>query len=439
MKKRFLSILLCMTLVSVLALTGCSNSKSSVEGDDITDGTGTEAEGGSADATDGTSGADSDENADEQDEETVFTDMENTMIQNSLLAEGNNYMVKKVLEKAQNGEDVTIAFIGGSITEGYNAGTTEIYAKLVYDYIASEYGTGDNVHYVNAGLSGTPSSLGLIRSDRDVFSYEPDLVFIEFAVNDGTSTIDDTGLESLVRKTLEQPNEAACILLFSVIKSGYTCQDNMNIIGFNYDLPRISVKNAIWEYIENGELAWETWSNDESHPNEYGQKLYAQFIINYFKTIEGKEIDEAPSYPDKAVKGFDYSDMIMIDRSMNLDAITLTQNGSFSEKGDLASFNEGWMHEAGAESNDSFTFTYTGKALFLVYKDTTNAAYGTAEVYIDGEYQLSLYANTDDGWNNPVPELILRGNEPETHTVEIRMAEDSLDKNFSILALGVAP
>lgn len=41
---------------------------------------------------------------------------------------------------------------------------------------------------MNAGLSGTPSKLGILRLDRDVLAYEPDICFIEFAVNDGTET-----------------------------------------------------------------------------------------------------------------------------------------------------------------------------------------------------------------------------------------------------------
>jgi hypothetical protein len=41
------------------------------------------------------------------------------MIARSLISSGNNYRTKQLLEKAANGEEVTIAYIGGSITEGY--------------------------------------------------------------------------------------------------------------------------------------------------------------------------------------------------------------------------------------------------------------------------------------------------------------------------------
>ena len=422
MKHKLLSLILC----SVLLCSGCGNNS-----------TGNTASDTDADTTTTTSAsATSDTNTAENTEEMT---MEETMIANSLLAAGNNYRLKQVIEKARAGEDVTIGFIGGSITEGYNAGTTEIYAKLVYDYICENYSTGDNVHYVNAGLSGTPSSLGLLRSDRDLFAYEPDLIFIEFAVNDGSSTIDNTGYESLVYKALSQENEPAVILLMSVIESGYTCQDSMNLVGFQYDLTRISVKNAIWDYIEDGSITWSTWSNDESHPNEWGHAMYASFITSYLESVDLAEADPVYILNKNFVKGFDHTSMVMVDRSMNMETITLDSLGSFTETGDLASFNNGWKYTGEDTANNAFSFTYTGQALYFTYKDTKSTAYGTAEIYIDGEYVTSLYANSPDGWNNPVIECVLREKETATHTVEVRMAEDSLEKAFSILALGIVP
>ena len=43
------------------------------------------------------------------------------MIKRSLVQTGNNYRLKRVIEKAKRGEEVTIAFIGGSITQGAGA------------------------------------------------------------------------------------------------------------------------------------------------------------------------------------------------------------------------------------------------------------------------------------------------------------------------------
>jgi hypothetical protein len=43
------------------------------------------------------------------------------MIAKSLLSKGNNKRLKAAMEKAERGDDVTIAYIGGSITQGTGA------------------------------------------------------------------------------------------------------------------------------------------------------------------------------------------------------------------------------------------------------------------------------------------------------------------------------
>lgn len=352
------------------------------------------------------------------------------MIERSLLAEGNNYRMKKVIEKARNGENITIAYIGGSITEGYNAGTQEIYAKLTYDYFRNTYATGE-VTYINAGLSGTPSLLGLIRSDRDIFAYEPDLVFIEFAVNDGQSVQDISAYESLVRKALSQEQEPAVILLFSVIESGYTCQDTMQVVGFNYQLPMISVKAALDTEFDAGRMTWKDWSNDESHPNEFGHELYSEFIIHYWNTVDGKEASE-PYQLREDMRNMDYTNMIMVDKE-NL----LVENlGAFHEESGHTAFPNGWIKSAEDTNEDAFTFVMNCSSLFFVYKEANNSAYGDVEVYVDGELAVTISANAADGWDNPVVARIFRESESKTRKIEIRMKDGDEDKQFALLAIG---
>lgn len=73
---------------------------------------------------------------------------------------------------------------------------------------------------IKAGVGGTPSELGMIRFDRDVLRGEeqPDLVVIEFAVNDEGDETKGDCYESLVRKVLNLPWKPAVVLLFSVLQ-----------------------------------------------------------------------------------------------------------------------------------------------------------------------------------------------------------------------------
>ena len=57
------------------------------------------------------------------------------MLEKSLMRQGNNLRIKRAIEKARKGEEVTIAFIGGSITQGAGAIpiNTECYAYKTFE------------------------------------------------------------------------------------------------------------------------------------------------------------------------------------------------------------------------------------------------------------------------------------------------------------------
>lgn len=224
------------------------------------------------------------ESSSSQVEKMPETDEEWTqaMYDKAMVSYGNTSMMQNVIKKAQSGEKVTVAYLGGSITEGISAGADGCYAKLTYDYFAQKFGTGDNVQYVNAGLSGTPSKLGILRLDRDVLAYEPDICFIEFAVNDGTETDYQNAYESIVR-TLLQKNITP-VLLFSVTENDHSAQDYMKQIGEFYHLPMISYCDALRYLFANNRMTWKDFSDDQSHPNDEGHKLVAS-MVDYYLTL----------------------------------------------------------------------------------------------------------------------------------------------------------
>ena len=64
--------------------------------------------------------------------------------------------------------------IGGSITEGALAKPNSMcYAEVSAKTFGVKYGknNGENVHFINAGMSGTPSDIGVVRYNRDAVSY----------------------------------------------------------------------------------------------------------------------------------------------------------------------------------------------------------------------------------------------------------------------------
>lgn len=123
---------------------------------------------------------------------------------------------------------LTVAFIGGSLTQGsisYENGrprSTNAWTDDVLQYLAKKY-PQKTLRAINAGKSGTNSQYGASRFGHDVEPYAPDLLFIEFSVNDCGSLsneTDDAGaaetqlyLEYMLRRCLQMKKEPVVIYL----------------------------------------------------------------------------------------------------------------------------------------------------------------------------------------------------------------------------------
>ena len=376
------------------------------------------------------------ESSSSQVEKMPETDEEWTqaMYDKAMVSYGNTSMMQNVIKKAQSGEKVTVAYLGGSITEGISAGAEGCYAKLTYDYFAQKFGTGDNVQYVNAGLSGTPSKLGILRLDRDVLAYEPDICFIEFAVNDGTEADYQNAYESIVR-TLLQKNITP-VLLFSVTENDHSAQDYMKQIGEFYHLPMISYCDALRYLFANNRMTWKDFSDDQSHPNTEGHKLVASMVDYYFDTV----MDVAPEG--------DYvmpTDTVFSPREVDAhmyegDSLTPTSLGSWKEGSSVASFTNGWTYDNTGD-NSPIVFEFKDKKfLYMIYKEVKQGEFGKLHVKVtaDGEvYDESDYDTiSPSGWGNAQIQNIAMMPEATNYTVEISMAAGDEDKHGEVLAFG---
>ncbi|MBQ3842676.1 MAG: SGNH/GDSL hydrolase family protein [Ruminiclostridium sp.] len=356
------------------------------------------------------------------------------IVKNSFFDIGSPERFAKALAKAENGEEITVAYIGGSITEGYTVQPEECWAYLTHRWLCEQFPDA-KINYVNAGLSGTPSTLGLIRSDRDVIAPygEPDIVFIEFAVNDANDSVNKEAYESLVRKMLTLESNPAVALIFMRTDNGYSCQDWQKEVGYLYHLPMISVNDALTNAIDNGYMTWADYSNDGAHPNPEGCKLIAEMIENMFDEFRGNgdrllDVDANDITP---IFGSEYVNMHMLDSA----SLTPTSAGEYENTAALTAFPNAWTRKAGGNEGISFDMEFDD--LFIVYHCNKNKHFGTADVYVDGEKQCEVKSFAEDGWSNPVPQLVMRGDGVKQHKVEIKLQGDGEKTYFGILAFGV--
>jgi hypothetical protein len=381
------------------------------------------------------------------------------MIRKSLLSKGNNQRLKAAIEKAERGEDVTIAYIGGSITQGAGAKPihTQSYAYQSYLKFRDMFGKGDGekIHFVKAGVGGTPSELGMIRYDRDILrngTVEPDIVIVEFAVNDAGDETNGICYESLCLKILASENKPAVILLFSVFENDWNLQDRLSPIGRHYDLPMVSVKDAVAEQFrltkdEGNIITKRQFFYDIYHPTNDGHTIMADCLSYLFLETKNSSRDINDIVIDKSpVIGNCFKDVQLLDRNDNtIDA--RINFGGFSETDDdlqmvemdanpfvTPQFPNNWMRTA-ASGNKSFQLTINSRSLILVFKDSGNSEFGTADIFVDGQ-RVKTADPHEVNWTHCNAVILYQENVCREHQVEIKMAPNNEDKCFTILGFG---
>ncbi|MBQ9119845.1 MAG: SGNH/GDSL hydrolase family protein [Lachnospiraceae bacterium] len=202
---------------------------------------------------------------------------------------GNLYRFAKVMQRAKAGEKLKIGFIGGSITQGSLATQQDrCYAYLVYSWWKEQFAQAE-FEYINAGIGATTSQFAVARIESDLLRYEPDVVFLEFSVNDTDNDFFKETFEGVVRKILTSASEPALFMFNNVqYNDGVNAQRVHNAIGTAYDLPIVSMKNSIYEEIVAGNIAAAEITPDNLHPNDKGHRMVADVICNLLSEIRTK-------------------------------------------------------------------------------------------------------------------------------------------------------
>ena len=333
------------------------------------------------------------------------------MIARSCLSTGNNIRIKRVLQQLRDGKPTTIAFLGGSITQGAGAVPSQemCYARKTYEAICERYTPdhGAHVRYIKAGVGGTPCQLGIIRYDRDITrdgAVQPDLIIVEFAVNDEADETKGLMHESLIQKIWSAPNEPAVVMLFSVFANDWNLKDRLAPIGWRHELPMVNVLDAVSPQFrvgvgERSVITRRQYFYDVFHPSNSGHRIMRDCLMYMLDRLDKQQ--EGPAPKELApYYGFDFAETKLLDRSVNpFDAVI--DPGCFTETDtDLQSvpfdfedvntpeFPHNWKKGAG---DNPFTMDITCRSIQLVFKDSGSKEFGAAVVTVDGK-EVAAYA-----------------------------------------------
>ncbi|SHI41639.1 Lysophospholipase L1 [Clostridium cavendishii DSM 21758] len=284
-----------------------------------------------------------------------------------------------------------IVFLGGSVTEG--AGATNInnsYVNIVSEFLKEKY---EAINITNSGAGGTASQFGIFRIKRDVARHSPDIVFIEFAVNDRiySSKKSSTYFEGLIRELLKLNCKLICIETPTGMADA--CASIHKKIACYYNVPVIDVQDKVWQQIECGKYCWNDISIDNLHPNDLGHKIYGQVIINSLRMMNLDNINQI--FKEKPLMNYNLNNPYVETYEK------CTFYGSWYEKSFLLN-NKFDLAAVTDNIGDCLEFDFSGKALgimCLLSKDS-----GRIECLLDNKYtfEVDLYTNSDGSFSNMV-------------------------------------
>lgn len=360
----------------------------------------------------------------------------------SVLNEGNKVRLAKVLKKLAAGEEVTIGYIGGSITQGSSAGNELCYAKLTTNWFMKTYPDA-KINYVNAGIGATGSYIGVHRVTNDLLVKNPDLVFVEFSVNDTTENTQRNieSYDSLLRTIWAYNTNPAIITIATVQENGTSFQKYHYDIVKKYDLPMISYGDAILSVIKKGDIAWKEISDDNIHPNVPGHDALSQMLTAYIEdviseldSITGDESD----FTEKA-SAASFENGKLLTPTNTEPAVN---NGFVKKNGYFGGFDGTWIAMSAAKpypDDVTLTFEVEAKNIGLLYGKLTSSAATSADIYVDGELVTTINAAFPGGWGNYVECASIKTfDETGKHTVAIVPKSKDGGSIFYVSALAIS-
>lgn len=149
------------------------------------------------------------------------------------------------LETKFTGSIVNVACIGGSITAGTGAvdskrdGWAYLIGKKFKEKLPSK-----NVNFFNFGIDDTESTFALFRTEKQLAACNPDVVFVEFSVNDRyAGNSHDAYMESIVRKLQSLDKKPYIILIFAASQPITNCDgvNKFEAVKNYFNLPAIDM------------------------------------------------------------------------------------------------------------------------------------------------------------------------------------------------------
>jgi len=326
--------------------------------------------------------------------------------------------IGNVMAKIAAGKEITVAYLGGSIT------SMDGWRRLTTEWLRAEYPKA-KFREIHAAIGGTGSDLGVFRLEHDALYADPDLLFVEFATNDRHARPETIwrNMEGIVRKTWRKNPKTDIVFTYTItvaMKEEYgagklqPAGSAMEQLADFYGIPSIDFGPRVWAEVAAGRLVMsrgeiETavpkdtpdmdkaiaeklakegkilFAKDGVHPALPGHGFYLKSVQAGFAAMKGlKPVDHAAQLKDCFTPDHrEAAKMFPVTREM-LTGPDWTQATGFSTPTHLGPFlnrlGTGWQTGTPG-SRLSFTFRGTYCQIY----DLVGPAGANIDIMVDGK------------------------------------------------------
>lgn len=209
--------------------------------------------------------------------------------------------------RLQNKMPLSIGYFGGSITLGSGASSeSNNFRAKTTKWFKDTY-PESQITEINAAIGGFGSQPNAFRAKSHLLVKNPDLVFVEAAVNDWNANEKEVkdSMEGVVRQIYEHNPKADIVFIYTTRKDAaevsYANGQMMKTvlwheeIAKHYGILSVNVGDELFEKVNSGEYPWESLLGDGTHPNDTGYELYTQSLTTFLKRELQKDAPSAPA------------------------------------------------------------------------------------------------------------------------------------------------
>ena len=352
--------------------------------------------------------------------------------------------IGNLFSKIKSNKEITIAYLGGSITAaaGWRPQTTAWFTNAYPNVKFKE---------VHAAIGGTGSDLGVFRLQSDALQHNPDLLFVEFAVNDGGQAPDQIwkNMEGIVRQTWRKDATTDIMFVYTIssnmtndLKRGECPRSAgaMEMLADFYGIPSVNFGLEIAELQEAGKLAFKSttkpadgkiwFAKDDCHPtSEEGHPIYTAMLASAIpKMATSKPIDHKPILTKQFISGqLENVLMLPVTDKMLTGSWRKLPESDHLQKGN--GLRLGSIYSSGTPG-DKLTFTFKGSTAKMY--DLVGPDGAKLKITVDGgKPQNTQRFDSYCVYYRIQSFTLCTGLDPEkTHTVEVEILPEQPDRKI---------